>query len=340
MYGIKCVIVFVITFIIQASTFAATYTAVTSGYWANTNTWDLSGTPTMNDNIIIPVGDTVFVDNPVGQPYDMGSAQIEIYGVLDLLITGSISLDSNGVIYIVDPGQIISDPNSMSNAATISINGEDKWKGQDGTVTGDRAITNASDPINSPNFQTTIPPGALLPIDLMYFRAELIDASKVLLKWATATEENNDYFLIQRSSNGRDWETIDKIKGALISSSTIEYQAYDNNAFRGTIWYRLVQVDTDGSSTTFKVVVVKNEITTNTAVYPNPSKGLFNFSHEAFGYENCTIRIFSATGQLIEQAIIKDKIVTIDLTKRENGVYIYQIEDLNGILSSGVTLKN
>lgn len=334
--SIVVVISFILAFAIQASAYAATYTAVSSGNWTSSNTWDLNGVPSANDNIIIPGAYTVYV-NSNGQGFYLEGSHILVYGTLHFEVNGRINLDINGAFYIIGQGQIMS---NSTGASLITINGENKWQGNDGTVTAERAITHESDPGQSPNFTTPVPPEALLPIDLIYFRAELKDASTVLLEWATASEENNDYFMIQRSSNGRDWETINEIDGALNSHTTTEYQAYDNKPLRGTICYRLVQVDTDGSFTTFKVVVIKNELTTEASVYPNPSRGVFNFSHDTFGNKNSTIKIFNANGQLVEQVTNSDKIATIDLTERENGVYIYQVEDQNGILSSGMIMKN
>ncbi len=110
-----------------------------------------------------------------------------------------------------------------------------------------------------------------LPIDLISFEAENIDNKEVALKWLTATEINSDYFDIQRSLDGVSFADIGKVSAA--GNSTVE-QAYDftdeDPAF-GEIYYRLRQVDFDGSVTYSEVVQVKldrNYVTPN--IFPNP----------------------------------------------------------------------
>jgi hypothetical protein len=128
----------------------------------------------------------------------------------------------------------------------------------------------------------------VLPIELLYFNAHAKD-DKVELVWATATEINNDYFTIERSSNGTDFEEILKVYGVGNSSETIEYFDVDYEPLDGKSYYRLKQTDFDGMFTYSKLVSVVFKGVEGVGelaemkVFPNPSTGeQFNLSFTGF----------------------------------------------------------
>ena len=95
-----------------------------------------------------------------------------------------------------------------------------------------------------------------LPIELFHFDVQCAsDKRSVDIHWTTASEINNDYFTIEKSTNGIDFQEIGKVKGAGNSTSSIDYLFKDNNLTQGTIcYYRLKQTDFDGKNKTFNVV--------------------------------------------------------------------------------------
>lgn len=92
-----------------------------------------------------------------------------------------------------------------------------------------------------PDDQTNAP----LPIELLYFDALAIGA-QVALNWATATEQNNDFFTVERSADGLIWEEVLVMKGAGTSIHKIDYSAVDSRPLSGLSYYRLKQTDYDG----------------------------------------------------------------------------------------------
>ncbi len=111
-----------------------------------------------------------------------------------------------------------------------------------------------------------------LPITLMKFDAEVDNNNDVKLMWTTAQEINNEYFTIERSSNGLDWEEILKIPGAGDSKTARSYSEYDRNPLWGKSYYRLKQTDFDGSSTYFNVrSVIVNRSFRDVVVHPVPA---------------------------------------------------------------------
>jgi hypothetical protein len=111
-----------------------------------------------------------------------------------------------------------------------------------------------------------------LPIELLFFKAELVNNERVELKWSTATELNNDYyFTIEKTRDGKNYEIIGTIQGAGTSKQKQDYTFLDNFPYSGTSYYRLKQTDLDGKSkySDISKVVFRGQF--NFTVYPNPS---------------------------------------------------------------------
>ena len=94
-----------------------------------------------------------------------------------------------------------------------------------------------------------------LPIELLWFDARP-DGSEVRLDWATASERDNDYFTIERSANGQEFEEVTRVDGAGNSVSTLTYLDYDRWPLPGTSFYRLRQTDLDGATSVSNMVPV------------------------------------------------------------------------------------
>lgn len=101
-----------------------------------------------------------------------------------------------------------------------------------------------------------------LPIELLYFSAELMDTD-VLLSWKTASEKNNDFFTVEKTLDGENYEVIGILDGAGNSISPRTYDLYDFNIQQVINYYRLIQTDYDGNSTYSKLVSVDNRSTQN-----------------------------------------------------------------------------
>jgi hypothetical protein len=112
---------------------------------------------------------------------------------------------------------------------------------------------------------------ATLPVELLYFRGQP-KASDVLLEWATASELNNDYFEVQRSADGRNYEVLGKVQGAGTHSGLLTYDYTDRTARPGINYYRLRQVDYDGAFEYSNIVSVTVSAKENgITLYPNPT---------------------------------------------------------------------
>ena len=109
-----------------------------------------------------------------------------------------------------------------------------------------------------------------LPIELINLNATL-SFGLINITWTTITETNNDHFVVQRSSNGIQWESVGVVQGAGISLSSISYKFVDYSPRHGLAYYRLKQVDFDGSYSLSNQTAVNIEHSGDSIVFfPNP----------------------------------------------------------------------
>jgi hypothetical protein len=122
-------------------------------------------------------------------------------------------------------------------------------------------------------YETTFSVTCVLPVELTDFSAKLIADDRVQLYWVTKTEVNADYFNIQKSIDGVNWQTIEQVKASGGNSTTPQYYAhFDDKIKDGANYYRLEQVDMDAKTTLSKVVsVVVDKEPTRIKLSPNPA---------------------------------------------------------------------
>lgn len=162
-----------------------------------------------------------------------------------------------------------------------------------------------------------------LPVKLLYFKAQASN-DKVILNWATAQEINNEAFIVERSTDGVQYQSMATLAGKGNSSNT-SYYTYTDNAIAGKFYYRLKQVDADGRFTYSTVVAVslQNEAK-QISVYPNPVKDQFRLSIPQAVNEGM-LCIYDSKGTIV----LKQKVVNgqyINSSQLASGVYFVNVE--------------
>ncbi len=178
----------------------------------------------------------------------------------------------------------------------------------------------------------TMNPGSILPIDLLNFSGKLQD-NNVILNWATVSEKDNEFFVIEKSIDGKNWTAIGKVDGALNSNTLMRYSYVDENISGTIYYYRIKQTDVDESFTYSSIISVlideNNEYMVN--ISPNPSTGVFNISFNGNLYESYDV--YNVSASKIKKGKIKsngNEPLTIDLTDYPSGVYILHLHSDNG----------
>ncbi len=168
----------------------------------------------------------------------------------------------------------------------------------------------------------------ILPVELIDFTAKA-EALNINLNWSTASELNNSHFELERSTDGLNWTSISKVMASTEQSAVNNYSVTDKSAAAGVNFYRLKQVDLDGTITLYNTILaVKNESAIEMSVYPNPATTQFTLSGE--NVESATIQIIDAMGK------------TADIQgEYNNGSIVYSTETLNnGIYFINLSLGN
>ena len=115
-----------------------------------------------------------------------------------------------------------------------------------------------------------------LPVELLSFNGDC-NEGQVNLSWQTATEHNSDYFEVEKSRDGMNWQVLTTVNAAGNSTQLLNYEATDANAMEVNNYYRLTQVDIDGTKEIFNVINIRCDRRLNSYVsaYPNPSTSSF-----------------------------------------------------------------
>ncbi|MBQ4010833.1 MAG: T9SS type A sorting domain-containing protein, partial [Bacteroidales bacterium] len=153
----------------------------------------------------------------------------------------------------------------------------------------------------------TVKEPSLLPIELTSFSAEC-DGKSSLVEWTTATERNNDHFVLERSDDAINFTEIARVAGAGNSIEPLDYSYTDYDIRNGDNYYRLWQVDYDGTRTASEIIVATcvNETIDAPEVltYPNPFSGELTVVLENFGNSKARIEIIDMLGKVVKEITV------------------------------------
>lgn len=167
-----------------------------------------------------------------------------------------------------------------------------------------------------------------LPVELIYFRAELNAARSVELNWATAVEVNNDFMAVERSGDGRNFVELGRVKGAGTIATPQDYFMIDPSPLAGINYYRLRQVDFDGTTEIFKTVVVTLPTAEDKIrVFPTVSDQLITIdTREMAG----TLQIVNISGQVVQTLAVQG-VFPLNIASLDAGHYWIRFENENGL---------
>ncbi len=162
-----------------------------------------------------------------------------------------------------------------------------------------------------------------LPVELTSFDA-YPQETDVVIRWETASEKDNDYFIVQRSTDLQNWEDIGQIDGAGNSDLHRYYVTKDEKPIWGESYYRLKQVDFNGQSETHAPKTILFQPENGIEVYPNPAKD--RISIDGLNDQVLQVELINAHGQIVKTwASTKEIRRELDLQQLTPGMYIVQI---------------
>jgi hypothetical protein len=181
-----------------------------------------------------------------------------------------------------------------------------------------------------------------LPITLLTFTGICKD-DIVELYWSTVSEVNNDYFTVEKSLDGENWEYVDMVLGAGNSNELINYSSEDENYSGILTYYRLKQTDYDGMFVYSPIIAIEceNTILEILSLIQNDNQlyVYFNSANE----EKYTCLLYNPQGQIVynktNNSVEGFNNVTINLYDIEQGVYMLVLHNENEVITKKIILK-
>ncbi len=271
-----------------------------------------------------------------GEDGGNGGRLIVAYKYTDGGTSPTPTIPVDGTIYSADPAY---------GSGTQLGSGYVLYAGSTGTSLNVTALTGATDDyefyiyeyagsasgeINykqaSPGFIST--DGTAFPIELISFTAKN-DNGNVLINWATASETDNDFFEIERSTDAENFEVIANVVGAGYSNEVLNYSIQDNAALDGTVYYRLKQTDFNGAFTYSYILPIKigesNELQISNIINADRS---ISFVYNNNDGGTTQIQLLDISGRIVKTQEVSgegSQLVRIGMGGMSHGVYVLHI---------------
>ena len=169
----------------------------------------------------------------------------------------------------------------------------------------------------------------VLPVSLINFTAKAT-LKGAQLDWKVASETNNKYYIVSRSTDGKDYQLIAKVKGVGTSNNSLSYTYIDQMAASGTYYYKLEQEDLDGTINYLATQVVKNSLANNVvSVYPNPIKVNATVALTDGIYHKYSVIGLQGTTVLSGNIGVTDRELELNLSRLSSGTYIIKLAGFN-----------
>lgn len=229
---------------------------------------------------------------------------------------GEINLVNNGEIILAEPWMF--QPAGNRNNQTIYVCNE---AGLPPTINTNQIIVELE--------------CGILPVELLYFEGAFVN-EEVILTWATAAEINSDYFQIERSFDGYNWEAIAYITSAGNSNEVINYSFNDLHASDGLLYYRLKQIDFDGAFEYFAPIAI-NVSQTKSFEVASMQKSGENITIYANFEQASQVMVYNVSGQVLaSEMILWDTNALTFTVPAQNSIIIINYTTANNAESTSV----
>jgi hypothetical protein len=305
--------------------------------------------------------------NSVGYGYSAGEKSFTTLATNDAEITSMVSVQSGELTINFDPGsgdgcivymrendQLFTDPSNGSSYTGNSIYGSGDDIGSGGnyvvfagaSAKGSVLVTNLDDTKDyyfkiatysgsgaSRNYQvqTDIQNSAddsNLPVEFLNFTAQGT-ANGTKLFWATATEINNHYFQIEKSEDAVFFHEIGRVDGAGNSNMQMDYNYTDTENLNKKVYYRLRQVDFDGSVSYSQVITVDQASASASIDYVFADDAALNMIVNTVSTQS-TLRVMNMAGQVVREITLNGSTnhqLRLSKSSLPKGLYLITLED-------------
>ena len=171
-------------------------------------------------------------------------------------------------------------------------------------------------------------PTSALPVELIGIQVNCLNEGKnAEITWQTASELNSDKYIIERSRDGLAWENIGEIQAAGTTTQLSQYSFVDNQTrSSNVVYYRLTQVDLDGTSTVYPPLSSSCEMSEEVVLFPNPARTQVFVQMVNAKEENVRVEIRNQLGALVSsrtQTLQEGmNLLNIDIAGMNSGQYM------------------
>jgi len=182
-----------------------------------------------------------------------------------------------------------------------------------------------------------------LPVALTSFRANTVANKEIQLNWTTESETDNQFFIIERSVDLRNYELIGQAAGNGTTELTNYYQLLDKQPIRGDNYYRLKQVDSDGTYSYSNIIKATIEVRNEDIfLYPNPTLNELSIDLPNAAIGKVSIEIFNVNGKLVFiENLEQNNVSKININPTlAPGIYFLRLRTKNYIHSKSFVVAN
>ncbi|RMG82415.1 MAG: T9SS C-terminal target domain-containing protein [Bacteroidetes bacterium] len=187
----------------------------------------------------------------------------------------------------------------------------------------------------------------LLPVEQSFFDAVLQDG-KVIIQWETASELNNDYFIVERSKDGEFFEPVGERKGQGTSSLPTQYYMLDTSPYGGVSYYRLKQVDFDGTEEIIGIKRLYNpsEEKIDVNIKANPFSRELIININGYQEDKCStgsLKIYDVSGHLVYESShafnSMENTLSVNTNHIAEGIYMVSFAFNNTLYTSKIVIR-
>lgn len=327
--------------------FAQTSRSEKTGFWPSGGSWVGGVAPgTLSGGTITVTSAIVVVDGRIQSTNNINAtlSNISINAGDTLIILGNLTLTSasftnNGVLIVF--GNVTNSLSStfVSGSGKMVVTGTYTNALGTNTFSGPSYVYGSSSGFPAPpasgnqgTLQTNDPglynyvnnSYVALPVTLLSFSATE-DREGIRLNWATASEENNDYFTIERSYDGLQYSVLATIAGSGTSLIKTNYEHVDEHPYVGRSYYRLSQTDYDQTTTFYDVITALKKESQSVEPYPNPAIDKVSLDVEPGNY---IVQLTDRNGQLVPSSLLatgSEGRLTLQLSALDPNIYLMHL---------------
>lgn len=171
------------------------------------------------------------------------------------------------------------------------------------------------------NFVATFTVATALPVKYVNVKVSSTESNKNQISWTTLSEINNDYFEVQHSTDGVNFDLIGMVAGNGNTNQENNYTFVHKSPTQHLDYYRLKQVDYDGNYEYSPIVSLFRKSNIDVNIYPNPTQGVLNITGID---EKSIVTIYEFSGKVI-RSFENIPFVSIDIQDLNTGIYLVSI---------------